>query len=178
MKKLNIIILLIILILIPISPHINNNSIKTKTSLVTKIGISNHLKLFKDDNIGYINIDKINLKEKLYSIGNKKNNVEENVTILRDSTFPNNINSTMIIAAHSGTGKIAYFKNLDKLNIGDEVNLIIKDKKYNYIIKNKWEEKKTGSIRFPMIKQKQLILTTCSPNKDNYQLIINCTIKE
>lgn len=178
MKKVNIVIIIIILILISISPHISNNPIKTKTSLVTKIGITNHLKLYKDDNIGYIKINKIHLKEKLYSIGNKKNNVEENVTILKDSTFPNNNNSTMIIAAHSGTGKIAYFRDLDKLNVGDEVKLMINDKDYNYIIKNKWEEKKTGSIRFPMIKQKQLILTTCSPNKDNYQLIINCIIKE
>lgn len=162
-----------------------NNTYKNKMSLVTKIDFSNQIKSFKidkislkDDSIGYIKINKINLKNKLYSINNKKNTVDKNVTILKDSIFPNEKNSTMIIAAHSGTGNVAYFRNINKLEKGDKVNLKLYNHEYNYIVQNKWEVVKTGSIIFPIESKKQLVLTTCSPKKDNYQLIINCIIKE
>ena len=80
----------------------------------------------------------------------------------------------MFIAAHSGTGRASYFKHLDNLTIGDEIKLIYKDKTYYYKVKNIWEEKKDGDINILREEQKQLILTTCSPTKDNMQLVINC----
>lgn len=182
MKKLQIIVIILIMILGSI---IINNYYKNKVPLTLKIDFSNQIKAFKmdkinkkDDNIGYIKIDKINLKNKLYGINNKKNNVDQNVTILKDSTFPNKKDSTMVIAAHSGTGKVAYFDKINKLEKGDLVTLKLYKHKYIYVVQNKWEVVKTGSIFFPIIEQKQLILTTCSPNKENYQLIINCIIKE
>ena len=84
----------------------------------------------------------------------------------------------MFIAAHSGIGKIAYFEELDELKPNDEIILNINNKTYKYIVKEYWEEKKNGYINVNKESKKQLILTTCSPNKDNYQLIINCIEKE
>ena len=84
----------------------------------------------------------------------------------------------IIIAAHSGTGHLAYFQNLNKLNINDKISLTYNNKEYNYTIKDIWNEKKTGTIKIPKENTNQLVLTTCSPNKKNYQLIINCTLKE
>ena len=126
-----------------------------------------------NDNIGEIIIEKIKLQQKLYPINSTKNNIEKNVTILKHSEDPNINNSIMFIAAHSGTGKIAYFKNLDKLKKTDIIKLTYKDNHYIYEIKDIWEIEKTGSINIEKENNTQLILTTCSPTKENYQLIIN-----
>ena len=128
--------------------------------------------------IGKLIIEKININKELYNINNINNNVEKNITILKESIMPDKNNSIVFIAAHSGTGEIAYFNELDKLEINDEIILIYNNKKYKYIVKEIWEEKKNGYINVNKEKEKQLILTTCSPNKDKYQLIINCIEKE
>ncbi len=132
----------------------------------------------KEETIGKLTIKKLFLEKDLYDINNIKNNVEENVTILKGSISPDKDNSIMFLAAHSGTGKQAFFKNLNLLEKNDVVELIYKEKKYLYIVENKWETKKDGNIEVPKYNKKQLILTTCSPNNEDKQLIINCTIKE
>lgn len=124
--------------------------------------------------IGTLVIPKINLNENLYSLESKNNNIEKHVTILNYSDPPGKENGIIFIAAHSGTGKIAYFKSLNKLSVSDEIILTYHNKTYTYKVKSIWEEKKAGTITVPKESTKQLILTTCSPNKNNYQLIINC----
>lgn len=130
----------------------------------------------KETPIGYLIIDKINLNEELYDINSELNNIEKHVTILKESTLPFEKNSTIFLAAHSGTGKIAYFNELDKLSLNEKIILKYKNNTYTYIIKNIWETKKNGTINVPKENKNQLVLTTCSPTKDEYQLIINSTI--
>jgi sortase A len=128
--------------------------------------------------IGNIIIDKINLDMPLYNINSKNNNIEKNVTILKESILPPSQESIIFLAAHSGTSKISYFDNLDKLNINDTIILTINNKKYTYQIKNIYKQKKNGYININKEKENQLILTTCDPNNDKYQLIINSIKKE
>lgn len=156
-KILLILLVIIILISLTISKNIYPQKLLIKDN---------------DDSIGKLIINKISLKENLYSINNPKNNIEEHVTILEE------IDNTIIIAAHSGTGSIAYFERLDELNINDEIILIYKNKKYKYIVTEIYEEKKNGYIHINKDKKRQLVLTTCSPKKANYQLIVNCIEKE
>ncbi len=172
MKK--IIILIILLSMIITIPKENNKTIYTKY----KTKITNMKILNIDDNIGFIKIDKIHLNNKLYNIDNKKNNVEENVTILKESTFPYEKDSTLILAAHSGRGKIAYFNELDKLEKNDLIDINLYNKDYQYRVESKWEDLKNGTIRFPISNEKQLILTTCSTKNKNNQLIIYSTLKK
>ena len=170
-KLLNVLIILIAILLNLSIIKIDNK--KEILSIDKPIFINNN-----DNSIGYLKINKINLKEKLYNINNKENNIEQNITILKESILPDKDNSIMFIAAHSGIGKIAYFEELDELKPNDEIILNINNKTYKYIVKEYWEEKKNGYINVNKESKKQLILTTCSPNKDNYQLIINCIEKE
>lgn len=135
-----------------------------------------HIK--RKEEIGYIIIPKINLKGPLYPINSKKNTIEKNIAILKESIMPNENNSILILAAHSGTGKIAYFEQLDQLTINDEIIIKYHNKNYIYQVKDIWEEKKNGFININKELKKQLVLTTCSPKKNNTQLIINCIIKE
>lgn len=170
-KLLNVLIILIAILLNLSIIKIDNK--KEILSIDKPIFINNN-----DNSIGYLKINKINLKEKLYNINSKENNIEQNITILKESILPDKDNSIMFIAAHSGIGKIAYFEELDELKPNDEIILNINNKTYKYIVKEYWEEKKNGYINVNKESKKQLILTTCSPNKDNYQLIINCIEKE
>lgn len=128
------------------------------------------------DKIGYIKIEKINLYQPLYKIESPHNNIEENITILKDSIMPDKDNSIIFLAAHSGSGKKAFFDNLDKLIKKDKITLEYNNEIYAYEVTDIWEEKKNGYIHVNKSKNKQLVLTTCSKNK-NKQLVINSILK-
>lgn len=132
----------------------------------------------KEEIIGNIIIDKINLDMPLYNIESKNNNIEENVTILNESILPPNEKSIVFLAAHSGTSKVSYFNDLDKLKTNDTILLTINNIKNTYQITNIYKQKKNGYIKVNKENTDQLILTTCDPNNDKYQLIINSTKKE
>ena len=157
-KRIYIILLLLIVIGTPLS--------------IIKIS-TNTEPINTNDYYGKLIINKINLNEELFPIGSNENTIERHVSILKDST-----DDLMIIAAHSGIGPIAYFQELDKLELNDEIILIIEDNKTIYKVKDIWEEKKNGYISINKENTKQLILTTCSPNKEGFQLVINCIKKE
>ena len=119
-----------------------------------------------------LEIPKINLIEGFYNIDSSKNNVNKHVTLLKDSTMPNKNGSIIYLAAHSGTGYIAYFKDLDKLSIEDVINIKYQNKTYSYSINDIYEVPKNGTIMVNHnIHENYLVLTTCSKNK-NQQLII------
>ncbi len=147
----------------------------TSSSFITQAKVINSIKP-KVLPIATLVIPKINLQQPLYSLKSKENNVSKNVTILEGSIFPNQEKSIMFLAAHSGEGKIAYFDNLDQLNIGDII--IFKYKKYNYYynIDNIFEEEKDGDIEINKSSNQQLVLTTCSKKSSKKQLIINSNL--
>ena len=141
----------------------------------------NNQNIYKQNNeeiIGNLIIDKINLDMPLYNIESKNNNIEENITILKESILPPKEKSIIFLAAHSGTSKISYFDNLDKLEINDTILLTINNTENVYEIKNIYKQKKNGYIHINKENKDQLILTTCDPNNNKYQLIINSTKKE
>ena len=149
------------------------------TGILLSIKVSNEIEFKKKkEEIGYITISRINLNRPLYPINSKENTIEKNISILKESIMPDQANSILILAAHSGTGKIAYFEELDQLRIKDEIIINYHNKTYIYLVKDIWEEKKNGFININKESEKQLVLTTCSPKKENTQLIINCILKE
>ena len=158
-KKIKFIIILIILI--------TNNKVPTKN-------ISNESSI---DNNNYLIIEKINLKQQFFNKYDENNTIDKHIEILDESIMPDENNSIVIIAAHSGEGEIAYFNDLIYLNIKDELILYYKNKYYKYTIIEIYEESKTGYINIDKNIEDQLILTTCHPFKKNKQLIINA-IKE
>lgn len=162
-KRLYIIFSILLIVIVP-----------TSILKISNEEYSINIKTTYKENIGRLIINKINIDEELYPINNKHNNIEEHVTILKKSNMPN----LLILAAHSGIGRIAYFQELNKLEINDEIIVYYKNKKYTYIVDNIWEEKKNGYIHINNSNKNQLILTTCSPNREGYQLIVNCIEKE
>ena len=183
-KKILIILVLVCSILIPFSvlkiSSDTDDSNMNKVFKKIKDSKPPILKLnpFKEKNIGNLLINKINVNEELYDINSSNNTVSKHVSIMKESTYPDQSNSLMILAAHSGEGKVAYFEELDKLKKDDEIVLIFKGEKYLYQVKDIWEEKKNGYINFNRENNKQLVLTTCSPKHEGYQLVINSILKE
>lgn len=125
----------------------------------------------KEDYIGIVTIDKINLKEGFYNINSKNNSVNKSVTLLPESIMPDKDNSIVYLAAHSGNGPKAYFKNIYKLNIEDVINLNYQGKKYQYTVTDIYEVEKTGEVTINHnIHENYLVLTTCG--KNNTQILI------
>ena len=126
----------------------------------------------KEEYLGILRIPKISLVEGFYNINSKNNNIGKSVMILKESVMPNNNGSIIYLVAHSGTGYLAYFKNLDKLNIDDIIYLDIDNLSYEYVINDIYEVDRNGLININHnINDNYLILSTCSNN--DKQLVIS-----
>jgi len=118
-----------------------------------------------------LEIPSIKLKQGLVDITSKDNDVNKNIEILKASKMPNIEGSTLYLAGHSGNSKIAFFNNIDKLNIGDTIYYYYDNTKYTYKIYDIYTEIKDGSISVKKENFQRIVLTTCSKTK-GYQLVI------
>ena len=130
----------------------------------------------KETYLGILEIPKIKLTKGFYNVDSVNNDVNKNVQLLKESVMPDNDNSMVFLAAHSGNSYLGYFKNIDKLVMDDEIFLYYKNKKYTYSIMQIMEQEKNGTI---MVKknahEKILVLTTCS-KKSEKQLVIKARL--
>ena len=153
----------------------NNKSIKT-TSIENSTNTANYIntnnKKIDNEIIGTLKIYKINLSNNIYNIKSSHNNVEENVTLLNDDE------NLIVLAAHSGPGYIAFFNDLDKLELNDNINLTYKGKDLEYKVTNIEEQTKDGTIEINKTNTKRLILTTCSKKDKNKQLVITSELEK
>ena len=134
-------------------------------------------KYIKEEVLMKIEIPKINLNNNIYPKNSSKNNIDKNIIIMNESSMPDEESGVVIIGAHSGTGRYAYFKDLNKLEIDDEVIINYKNKKYTYKVIYYYLDKKDGSIDINR-KNKRLYLYTCNPSDKNNFLVIVCEQKE
>ena len=114
---------------------------------------------------GLLKIAKIKLESVLYLKGDSKNNVNKNIYVVS-----NNMNF-IVLAAHSGDSEIAYFKNLNKLNIGDILDFINKNQKRTYELFYKTKIMKTGTAKLRKYDYPVIVLITCSKTEKNKQEI-------
>ena len=122
--------------------------------------------------IGVLEIPSISLKKGFVDISSKYNNVNYNLEILKDSDMPNITNGNFIIASHSGTGRIAYFKNLDKLKIDDISYIYYDGIKYTYKTTNIYDIEKTGSATIHRNKNKTTLTMITCRSKTNKQIVV------
>ncbi len=128
----------------------------------------------KDTPIMNIKIDKLKINNPIYEKGSINNNIDKNVIILDESDYPDKQNGTVLIGAHSGTAKESYFKNLNKLVIGDVIKLTYRDKLYKYKVDKISKDNKDGKISINYENKKnRLVLFTCYPKDKNNYLIVS-----
>lgn len=152
------------------SNNTNNNDNKNKSSNNNKSNRSSTSNKSSTSNrysyIGYLEIPKINLKKGFLDVNSKYNSIDYNVTVIKTSTFPDKPKGNFILAAHSGTATISYFRNLYQLKKGDIARVYYKKKKYTYKIVKIYNQAKTGKLSiYRDYNKTTLTLITCT--KDN-----------
>ena len=122
--------------------------------------------------IGYLEIPKIKFRRGFYNIDSKLNTVEANIEIIKGSEMPDATNGNLIIAGHSGTGWKAFFKDLYKLEVGDEAIVTYAGVNYKYKITNIYKERNTGTVSIKRNYDKTtLTLITCTKDDSSTQTI-------
>lgn len=126
----------------------------------------------KKSYIGYLIIPKINLNYGLVSKNSFYNNVNRNIQIIKVSDYPDVINGNLILAAHSGSSDLSYFKNLYKLDLEDQITIAYKNYNYVYQIVNIYQETKDGGITIKRNTDiNTLTLVTCTKGSNTKQTV-------
>ena len=119
-------------------------------------------RIYKEENyIGVLEIPKLNLKRGFYAYESKENTVEKNIELISKNCYPNQ-DCPFILASHSGSSSIAFFKKLDQLTIEDKAIIHYLNESYEYKLTQIIHEPKTGTISILDTYKPQLILTTCN----------------
>lgn len=119
-----------------------------------------------------LNIPKIGLERGFYDKNSSLNNVDYNILFHKDSNYPDEINGNVILASHSGTSAVSYFKKLYLLEQGDIAYLTYQNNTYTYKVINIYYEDKDGSLAIYRYKNKNtLTLITCTKNDNTKQTI-------
>ena len=123
--------------------------------------------------IGYLEIPKINFNRGFYSKNSEFNNVELNIQVLSNSSYPDTKNGNLIIAGHSGDAYNSYFTTLAYLSINDELVITYKEHKYHYLINDIYNVEKTGTVNIKRDQnQNTLTLITCTSGNLKYSQTI------
>lgn len=124
-------------------------------------------------------IPKVDVNNNIYDYSSPLNNIDLNVSIMKESDLPDVENGNVIIGAHSGYGPLAYFKKLNLIEIDDYVKIIYNDNTYNYRVVNKYLDEKDGSIYIRRNYNKNtLTLYTCNPNDKENFLVVICELEQ
>ena len=149
----------------------NENTISEKGTKKTSTK-----KVEKINYIATLKIPKINLEKGIVSPNNYMNNINYGIQILEGSSMPDKEKTNLILASHSGTARISYFKDLNKLSVDDVAIINYKNKNYKYKVVRAYDIDKNGKANLIYNKNKNnLILITCR-YKTNKQIIIVCEL--
>lgn len=132
----------------------------------------NNSNIPKKEFIGFLVIDKIKLNVGLVSKKSYYNHVNRNVEILKVGDYPNVLNGNFILASHSGTSKVSYFRNLYKLKLNDQALVYYKEYVYHYKIVDIYNVPKVGSLEIKRNPEKSVMtLITCTKNSKTEQTV-------
>ena len=142
---------------------VDENTVNTSGDWKTKIA---------KEFIGYLEIKKINLNQGLVSKKSYYNKLHYNIQILNESDYPDKENGNVMLASHSGSSYVSFFKNLYKLDKGDEAKIRYKGYVYTYKIVNIYNVPKVGKVKISRNFSKScLTLITCTHNSKTEQTV-------
>ena len=119
-----------------------------------------------------LEIPSINLKSGV--VDNTKNfdSIRYAISVDNSSNYPDN-NGNFILYAHSGNSNMSFFRNLNKVNINDRVNVYFNGIKYKYKIIKKYDIEKSGTASVLSSKEnKYITLITCNQERKGYQVVV------
>ena len=119
-----------------------------------------------------LEIPSINLKRGVVDSTNNFKSINYAISVDKYSSYPDKYGN-FILYAHSGTSSIAFFRNLTKVNIGDNVYVYYNGTKYQYKIMNKYDIKKSGKASvLGSNNEKYITLITCNQSRKGYQVVL------
>lgn len=122
--------------------------------------------------IGYLEIPKINLNKGFYPKESVHNDVDKNLLLVKEASYPNESKGNLIIAGHSGDAWNSFFNDLYKLSVGDIAKVKFNNKTYTYKFVNIYKASKTGTISiYRNANKTSLTLVTCTNNDSTTQTI-------
>ncbi len=122
--------------------------------------------------VGYLEIPKINLNKGFFSKESEYNDVNKNLLLVKEASYPNVEKGNLIIAGHSGTAWNSFFNDLYKLRVGDIAKVNFQGKIYTYKFVNIYKASKTGTISiYRNTKKTTLTLVTCTNDDKTTQTI-------
>lgn len=133
----------------------------------------------KDNIIGIIEIPKINVELPIY-LGATKENLNKGATHLSQTSMPlGGKNSNTVIAAHRSLVRNPFFKNIDKLDIGDEIKIKTLWKTLTYAVTDRKVISPYDSSKILIQKDKDLVtLITCHPyGETSERYVVYCERK-
>lgn len=126
-------------------------------------------------NINYtaiLEIPKIGLKKGVVDNTRNFDSINYAISVDNSSNYPNE-KGNFILYAHSGNSYIAYFRNLNMVNINDDVYVYYNGVKYHYVIYDKYDIEKTGKAKVISSKDNNYItLITCNQERKGYQVVL------
>ena len=133
--------------------------------------ISNYDSYNTADYFGILEIPKLKINNVIYKKNSKKNDVNINVYLVNDNS------NLIVLASHSGSSPISYFKKLDKISEDDEIILKAHNRKRVYYFFKKELVKKTGVVKIKQYNYPVLVLITCSKTNKGYQEVYYTRLK-
>ena len=121
---------------------------------------------------GVVNNICVRWKDKSKNSNAEANNVSTGIYTLPVSNYPNVKNGNLVLAAHSGSANISYFKTLWKLKVGNTASIKFNGNNYTYVIKDIYLVPKTGVVKIKRNSTKTtLTLITCTKNDEAHQTV-------
>lgn len=125
--------------------------------------------------VGRLKIPAISLNRGFLKLGQKGNNVDQNVAVMKGSTYPTDRYSHLILAAHNGSGWNAFFTRIDQLELNSLAYIDYGGREYKYKLVKISKDKKSdkGITLYRNSSRKHLTLVTCKrPDYKKYYLVL------
>lgn len=120
-----------------------------------------------------IEIPNISLKTGIVMSDKTFKSMDRNVSIYPSSDMPDVKGGNFILFAHSGNARVSYFKNIDKLKIGNEIKVYYNKTEYEYKVIKKYDISQNDDTPLSKMKDKTIItLITCTKNNSDYRTVV------
>lgn len=136
-------------------------------------------KVENNDYYALLEIDPIRLRREIYEADSKYNHVDQNILLHHASVMPTGETAShVILAAHSGNGANAYFKDLYLLKVSDTVKLYYQGMIWYYEIVDIEYQEKTGILYLKEDFEQMITLITCTKDDANTQTVYYGILKD
>lgn len=134
---------------------------------------------FKNDVFATITIPKMNLEMPVY-LGASKENMAKGIAVLANTSLPiGGKNTNCVLAGHRGYRGVPFFRDIEDLQIGDEVTISNYWQELKYIVSDIQIILPSESEKILIQEGKDMItLITCHPYRRNYQRYVVYCVRE